>query len=75
VGLSSKRDCSRLRDGGKDHLVSACELTRHRFDSDLPEWEGVGSPEASIAGTRVAAIAKREADPVILGRSRLRSTQ
>jgi hypothetical protein len=30
------------------------------FDSDLPGWEGVGSPEAIIAGTRVAAIAKHE---------------
>lgn len=30
------------------------------FDSDLPGWEDEGSPEAVVAGTRVAAIAKRE---------------
>jgi hypothetical protein len=36
---------------------SAAELD---FDSNLPGWEGAGSPEAIIAGTRVAAIAKRE---------------
>jgi hypothetical protein len=30
------------------------------FDSNLPGWEGTGSPEAVVVGSRVAAIAKRE---------------
>lgn len=36
------------------------DVAQLEFSTDLPGWEGSGSPEAIILGARFAAVAKRE---------------
>lgn len=61
VGLYLERDGRRVYEvEARINWSTHSDVAELEFSSDLPGWEGSGSPEAIILGTRFAAVADRE---------------
>jgi hypothetical protein len=61
VGLYLKRDGDRVYEvEAKIKWSAHLDTAELEFSTDLPGWEGKGSPEALILGRRFAGVAERE---------------
>jgi len=61
VGLYLERNGRRVYEiEARINWSAHSDLAELEFSTDLPGWEGTGSPEAIILGARFAAVAKRE---------------
>lgn len=61
VGLYLERNGHRVYEvEARINWSAYSDVADLEFSSDLPGWEGAGSPEAVILGTRFAAVAERE---------------
>ena len=61
VGLYLERDGHRVYEIEAGINWSAhSEVAELEFSTELPGWEGAGSPEALVLGTRFAAVAQDE---------------
>ena len=61
VGLYLRRDGRRVYEvEARINWASHSDAAELDFSTDLPGWEGSGSPEAIILGSRFAAVAARE---------------
>lgn len=61
VGLYLERSGHRVYEvEARINWSAHSDVAELEFSSDLPGWEGSGSPEAIILGTRFAAVADRE---------------
>lgn len=61
VGLYLQRDGHRVYEiEARINWSAYSDQAELEFSTDLPGWEGTGSPEAIILGRRFAAVAKRE---------------
>ncbi len=61
VGLYLERNGHRVYEvEARINWSAYSDVAELAFSSDLPGWEGAGSPEAIILGTRFAGVADRE---------------
>lgn len=61
VGLYLERNGHRVYEvEARINWSTYSDVAELEFSTDLPGWEGIGSPEAVILGARVAAVADRE---------------
>jgi hypothetical protein len=61
VGLYLERNGKRVYEiEARINWSTHSDVAELEFSTDLPGWEGSGSPEAIILGARFAAVAKRE---------------